>query len=35
VPADLLVYTEDEWEAMREASSRFANDVAETALWVR
>jgi len=35
LPADLMVYTEDEWQAMQKASNPFARMVAETALWVQ
>jgi len=34
VPADLVVYTEDEWGAMQAAANPFARRLAKTALWV-
>jgi hypothetical protein len=34
VPADLLVYTEDEWRALPEASPRFARRLAVETVWV-
>ncbi|MDE2676931.1 MAG: nucleotidyltransferase domain-containing protein [Gemmatimonadetes bacterium] len=34
VPADLLVYTVDEWESMRRTGGRFARMLGEEAVWV-
>lgn len=34
VPADLLVYTEDEWRALADASPRFAQRLATETVWV-
>jgi predicted nucleotidyltransferase len=34
VPADILVYTEDEWRALEEAQGRFARTIAREAIWL-
>ena len=34
VPADLLVYTRDEWERMASGGSRFARTLAAETVWV-
>jgi hypothetical protein len=34
VPADVIVYTRDEWERMRATGSRFAREVEREAIWV-
>jgi uncharacterized protein len=34
VPADILVYTLDEWQALQAQDSRFARTVAREAQWV-
>lgn len=34
VPADLLVYTEDEWRALPEAAPRFAQRLQKETVWV-
>lgn len=34
VPADVLVYTQAEWEALARAGSRFAHALADEAVWV-
>ena len=33
VPADLLVYTTDEWEALRKSGTRFARVLEEETVW--
>lgn len=35
VPADLIVYTSDEWEALQQRGGRFANRLARETVWVR
>ena len=34
VPADLLVYTADEWETLRDRDGRFARVLATETIWV-
>lgn len=34
VPADLLVYTADEWEALRNGGGRFARVLAAETVWI-
>jgi hypothetical protein len=34
VPAELLVYTEDEWARLRSAGGRFAETLAREVVWV-
>jgi len=34
VPADILIYTEAEWEALLEQGSRFADQVRRETVWV-
>ncbi|MFN3566314.1 MAG: nucleotidyltransferase domain-containing protein [Burkholderiaceae bacterium] len=34
VPADLLVYTEDEWRSLPDVSPRFARRLATETVWV-
>ncbi|MCX8116020.1 MAG: nucleotidyltransferase domain-containing protein [Burkholderiaceae bacterium] len=34
VPADVLVYTEDEWRALPDASPHFARRLAAETVWV-
>ena len=34
VPADLLVYTADEWEALRDGDGRFARVLAAETVWL-
>jgi predicted nucleotidyltransferase len=34
VPADLLIYTEAEWQALRASQSRFARTLANDVTWV-
>ena len=33
IPADLLVYTTEEWEALRKSGTRFARVLAEETVW--
>jgi len=35
VPADLIVYTSDEWEALQQRGGRFAERLARETVWVR
>ena len=34
VPAELLIYTEDEWQRLQAGSGRFARMLAREAIWV-
>ena len=34
VPAEILVYTESEWETMRTSGSRFANVIQQETCWI-
>jgi hypothetical protein len=34
VPADLLVYTREEWERLQAEGGRFARTVAREAMWL-
>jgi uncharacterized protein len=34
VPADLLIYTEEEWQALLDSQSRFSRVIRQEAVWV-